>query len=193
MGGASGPPYGFRGEALSSIASLALVDVTSRVHGRESYAKIIKNSHTLYLGPAPARGELGRAHGTTVAVRELYNAVPVRRAAMAAASASGVGSGGSVAACRRAVEALALVHPHVRWVLWEERSVGGPRRVLWLQGVSAVYGREGCVGLTVWNRARRAWTCSARCTARRAWIGCRACACRVPRGGWMGLSAWKAL
>jgi DNA mismatch repair protein MLH3 len=59
----------------------------------------------------------------------VFNAVPVRQAALAATG------GSALAACRRVVETLALVHSHVRWTLWEDRPTG-PRKVLAIQGVS---------------------------------------------------------
>jgi DNA mismatch repair protein MLH3 len=61
-------------------------------------------------------------------VRDLFNSIPVRQASVAA-------SGSTLAACRKVVEALALVHPNVRWTLWEDRPTG-PRKVVALQGVS---------------------------------------------------------
>lgn len=41
---------------------------------------------------------------------------------------------GTLAACRRVIEVLALVHPTVRWTLWEDRP-GGAKKILTLYGV----------------------------------------------------------
>lgn len=84
-----------------------------------------QNSKTLYQGAA--RTDLSRPHGTTVTVRNLFNAIPVRQAAMASSTSS------SLSACKRVIESLALARPQVRWTLWEERP-GGARKVVSIQG-----------------------------------------------------------
>lgn len=108
--------YGFRGEALASISEMALVDITSRSIGHDTFTKVLKKGTSLYLGPA--RHDLGRAHGTNVMVRDLFHGIPVRQAELASASSHSI-----LAACKKIIESLALVHPHVRWVVWST----GPR------------------------------------------------------------------
>lgn len=121
--------YGFRGEALASISTMGLIDITSRVAEEDTVTKILKSGEALYLGPA--KRELGRARGTNVTVRDLFHGVPVRQAELAAASSSSV-----LASCKKVIESLALVHPHVRWILWASGS-RGMRKVLSLQGCSS--------------------------------------------------------
>lgn len=62
--------YGFRGEALASIASVADVTVTSRTAEAESASAIYPDGHV-----GPAAGNLG----TTVKVADLFYKTPVRR------------------------------------------------------------------------------------------------------------------
>lgn len=62
--------YGFRGEALASIASVADVTVTSRTREAESASAIYPDGHV-----GPAAGNLG----TTVKVADLFYKTPARR------------------------------------------------------------------------------------------------------------------
>lgn len=62
--------YGFRGEALASIASVADVTVTSRTAEAESASAIYPDGHV-----GPAAGNLG----TTVKVTDLFYKTPARR------------------------------------------------------------------------------------------------------------------
>lgn len=62
--------YGFRGEALASIASVADVTVTSRTAETESASAIYPDGHV-----GPAAGNLG----TTVKVADLFYKTPARR------------------------------------------------------------------------------------------------------------------
>lgn len=120
--------YGFRGEALASISTMGLVDITSQVAEEDTVTKLLKKGEALYLGPA--KRELGRTRGTNVMVRDLFHGVPVRQAELAAASSSSV-----LAACKKVIESLALAHPQVCWILWANGS-RGTRKVLSLQGCS---------------------------------------------------------
>lgn len=78
-----------------------------------------------------------------MAVRELFNAIPVRQG----------NAPGTLAACRKVIEGLALVHPAVRWTLWEDRP-GGPRKVLALPGVSSLNGQSNSQGSSVLDMFR---------------------------------------
>ncbi|XAO21747.1 hypothetical protein I312_100502 [Cryptococcus bacillisporus CA1280] len=118
--------YGFRGEALASIASLSLLDITTRRASFPVYTKILKHSKTLFEGPNPDRHIAG-GHGTTVVVREIFRTIPVRREELAATSSTLL-----MTQLKKVVETLALGNPGVRWVLWEERSTGtgGLKRIM---------------------------------------------------------------
>ncbi|GMK53822.1 hypothetical protein CspeluHIS016_0104080 [Cutaneotrichosporon spelunceum] len=130
--------YGFRGEALASIGVLSLMEISSREPEGDTHSKIIRNDQTIYLGRA--RHDLGRSHGTTVSVRDLFNAIPVRRASRTLAPVS------SLASCRQAMETLVLVAPKVRWTLWEDK-LGGMRKVLhWGGGKNSLDAFRGMYG-----------------------------------------------
>ena len=66
--------FGFRGEALSSLASLATVSVVTRTAAQETGSKLVydHNGKLITRSPAP------RAVGTTIAVQNLFQRLPVR-------------------------------------------------------------------------------------------------------------------
>ncbi|MFH1845047.1 MAG: DNA mismatch repair endonuclease MutL [bacterium] len=97
--------FGFRGEALASIASVSKCQLVSRAADEELGGLIVINGgETKRREPAP------RNQGTTVEVSDLFWNTPARRKYL-----------GTPAAEKRAVVALitslALAHPEVRWLL----------------------------------------------------------------------------
>ncbi|XP_071707825.1 DNA mismatch repair protein MLH3 isoform X2 [Rutidosis leptorrhynchoides] len=68
--------FGFRGEALSSISDVSLLEVVTKAHGMPNgYRKVIKGCKCLYLGIDDDRQDFG----TTVVVRDLFYNQPVKR------------------------------------------------------------------------------------------------------------------
>lgn len=107
--------FGFRGEALASIASVSRFKMQSCVRGAASGAEIeVEGGAIRPVRPAPARP------GTVVEVRTLFFNVPARRKFLKSDAAE-------TARVTEAVEALALAHPTVSFEL---RSNG--RRLLGL-------------------------------------------------------------
>jgi DNA mismatch repair protein MutL len=66
--------FGFRGEALASIAAVSRMSLLSRTAGSDS-AHVIEIEGDVVNGPRPAAG----AHGTTVTIRNLFFNTPARR------------------------------------------------------------------------------------------------------------------
>ena len=105
--------FGFRGEALASIASVSRFKLQSCVRGATSGAELeVEGGAIRPLRPAPARP------GTVVEVRTLFFNVPARRKFLKSDAAE-------TARVTETVEALALSHPTVSFEL---RSNG--RRLL---------------------------------------------------------------
>eukprot|EP00897_Mesotaenium_endlicherianum_P010818 jgi/Mesen1/9765/ME000007S09832 len=95
---------GFRGEALSSLSDIALVEVLTRARGSAStYSKILKGGATLSLGLSSQH----RSPGTTVTVRDVFYNQPVRRRLLATSLQRDVQS------IKERVLRLALMHPAV--------------------------------------------------------------------------------
>ena len=66
---------GFRGEALTSIAAVSKIEMTTRAKGQESGVRLRMEG-----GKNPQVQETGCPQGTTLVMRELFFNVPVRRA-----------------------------------------------------------------------------------------------------------------
>ncbi len=66
--------YGFRGEALASIAAIADIRIVTRAEGEDTGTEI-----TARAGEPPTIREVSRPRGTTVEVMDLFARVPARR------------------------------------------------------------------------------------------------------------------
>ena len=66
--------YGFRGEALPSIASVSRFEIQTREEGNDVGTEIVVNG-----GKLLHVRECGRPFGTSIAVTHLFNSVPARR------------------------------------------------------------------------------------------------------------------
>jgi hypothetical protein len=67
--------FGFRGEALSSLAALGELSVITRTAGQAAATRLDFDRDGHLTGSTP----VARAVGTTVAVKDLFVALPVRR------------------------------------------------------------------------------------------------------------------
>ncbi|MFW9907609.1 MAG: DNA mismatch repair endonuclease MutL [Candidatus Thorarchaeota archaeon] len=66
--------YGFRGEALASIAAVANLEIVTR-HGKEEIGTRIKSA----AGQIPTLSDASRPQGTKVEVTELFRNIPARK------------------------------------------------------------------------------------------------------------------
>ncbi len=96
--------FGFRGEALPSIASVARLTLESRVRGEEGWRLVIDHGHA--AGEEPA----SLPPGTRVQVEGLFDKVPARRKFLRSPRAE-------YAACLDAVRRLAMARSDVAFTL----------------------------------------------------------------------------
>jgi DNA mismatch repair protein MutL len=93
---------GFRGEALAAAAAVARLEIVSSTDGREAWA--------LTVGPGgreePRLEQTHRAKGTSVRVREIFDAIPARKRFLKRESAEG-------GLCRQAFIDKALAFPEI--------------------------------------------------------------------------------
>ena len=107
--------FGFRGEALPSIASVSRLTLESRVRGADGWRIAIDHGETAGEGPAPL------PPGTRIRVEGLFDKVPARRKFLRSPRSE-------YAACLDAVKRLAMARSDVAFTLEHDG-----RRVLSLQ------------------------------------------------------------
>lgn len=94
--------FGFRGEALASIAAVSRVELTSRVVGEQAYK--VSAEFGLQTEVQPSAGNLG----TTITIRDLFENVPARLKFLKSESAEHT-------QIKNVIKALALIHPNVEF------------------------------------------------------------------------------
>jgi len=94
--------YGFRGEALPSIASVARVEMTSRSRGALSGCRIVLDG-----GRIESQQDIGCPEGTAVKVTHIFDHVPARKKFLKSVSAE-------QAACMEMLVRIAMSQPAVR-------------------------------------------------------------------------------
>jgi DNA mismatch repair protein MutL len=107
--------FGFRGEALPSIASVSRLTLDSRVRGSDGWRIVVDHG-----GPA-GEGPAALPPGTCIRVEQLFDKVPARRKFLRSPRAE-------YAACLDAVKRLAMARSDVAFVLEHDG-----RRILSLQ------------------------------------------------------------
>ncbi len=128
--------FGFRGEALSSIAAVARVDLTTNTAGEVAGTRIRIDD-----GAAPRVTDAGRAQGTTIAVSQLFYNVPARRKFLRT-------TGTETRHIVSAVSTTAMAYPEIAFSL----TVDG-RETLSLPAVSNAYTRaQAVMGNTLMNQ-----------------------------------------
>ncbi len=138
---------GFRGEALSSIAAVAQVDIVTCAVGESAGSYL-----SLKEGVAVNQGSQGRSQGTTVTVRNLFRSVPARLKFLKSPTTEN-------SHIANVVSQYALAFPEVKFTL----SIDG-RAVLRTPGsgqlidsVIGVYGLEIARNILEVNRGDNGW------------------------------------
>jgi len=97
--------YGFRGEALPSVASVARVEMTSRSRGALSGCRIVLDG-----GRIESQQDIGCPEGTVVKVTHIFDHVPARKKFLKSVSAE-------QAACMEMLVRIAMSQPAVRLIV----------------------------------------------------------------------------
>ncbi len=103
--------FGFRGEALSSIAAVSRMKITSRKDGEVSGVEV-----SLEGGFLRSSGEAGCPPGTSVEVRDLFFNVPARLKFLKS-------SGTEIAQISEGIARIALANPRVRFQVVNEGKI----------------------------------------------------------------------
>jgi len=103
--------YGFRGEALSSIAAVSELTLSSRTKTAESGARLVCK-----YGTKEAIVDIGHPLGTSIQIEKLFENLPARRKFMKSASAE-------TSAVRQVVKAMSLSHPEISFKLTVESKL----------------------------------------------------------------------
>ena len=124
--------FGFRGEALPSIASVSRLTLTSSDGSSPEAVRI-----QVDYGEAPSREPAGRPRGTDVLVQELFARTPARRKFLASPEAEG-------RAAAAAVTRAALSQPSVAFALrsGSREILDAPAAVDRAARILQVFGRE---------------------------------------------------
>ncbi|KAI8816870.1 uncharacterized protein EV422DRAFT_544343 [Fimicolochytrium jonesii] len=105
---ASDVSYGFRGEALASIADIASVEVVSKSNHLQTYYLQMDNGKRRKFCPSPT----ARRRGTTVIVNDIFCNQPVRRKMLQSENV--------MEGTKRALEPIALSNPQLTLSLTDE-------------------------------------------------------------------------
>lgn len=127
---------GFRGEALPSIGSVAVLDIVTRQHGASDGSAIrVDQGRKSEAKPA------GHNEGTRIEVRDLFAATPARAKFLKSDRAE-------AQAVADVIKRLAMAHPQVRFSLQGDHLQGldytasPPGQDGWLQRITQIFGGE---------------------------------------------------
>ncbi|ORY75708.1 hypothetical protein BCR35DRAFT_306246 [Leucosporidium creatinivorum] len=135
---------GFRGEALTSLRDMALLEIVSRSQGGEETVSLVaRGGERLYEGVASTPRA---TEGTTVWVRDIFYKWPVRRKPLSTPSARIT----LLNSFRHSLSTLSLLHPSVSFSLLDTSSsgtssdsMGAKRLVNVARSTEGVLGRPG--------------------------------------------------
>lgn len=103
--------FGFRGEALASIAAVSKLNLTSRPPGAEKAHQLLSD-----FGKKTTVDPVGGSEGTTITIQELFANVPARLKFLKSDAAEGT-------QIKTTLKALALAHHSVEFRVYEKNEL----------------------------------------------------------------------
>jgi DNA mismatch repair protein MutL len=103
--------FGFRGEALASIAAVSRLNLTSRPPGMEKAHQLLSE-----FGKKTSVDPVGGSEGTTITIQELFANVPARLKFLKSDAAEGT-------QIKATLKALALAHAEVEFRVFEKSEL----------------------------------------------------------------------
>lgn len=103
--------FGFRGEALASIAAVSKLNLTSRPPGAEKAHQLLSE-----FGKKTSVDPVGGSEGTTITIQELFANVPARLKFLKSDAAEGT-------QIKTTLKALALAHHDVEFRVYEKNEL----------------------------------------------------------------------
>lgn len=103
--------FGFRGEALASIAAVSKLNLTSRPPGAEKAHQLLSE-----FGKKASVDPVGGSEGTTITIQELFANVPARLKFLKSDAAEGT-------QIKTTLKALALAHHDVEFRVYEKNEL----------------------------------------------------------------------
>jgi DNA mismatch repair protein MutL len=103
--------FGFRGEALASIAAVSKLNLTSRTQGSSQAHQLLSE-----FGKKTSVDPVGGSEGTTITIQELFANVPARLKFLKSDAAEAT-------QIKTTLKALALAHPDVEFRIYEKNEL----------------------------------------------------------------------
>lgn len=103
------PTFGFRGEALASIAHVAELEITSKTAGGQAYHMTAKNHFTSELKPTT------HPQGSTIVVKQLFSEIPVREKFLKSNATE-------MSYCLDIAMQFAVLNPHIDFVFHHDHQ-----------------------------------------------------------------------
>lgn len=103
--------FGFRGEALASIAAVSRLNLTSRPTGKEKAHQLLSE-----FGKKTSVDPVGGSEGTTITIQELFGNMPARLKFLKSDAAEAT-------QIKVTLKALALAHPEIEFRVYEKNEL----------------------------------------------------------------------
>jgi DNA mismatch repair protein PMS2 len=120
--------YGFRGEALSALASLSTLTVTTRTAQQQTATKLVFDHNGALIEQSPAA--ISTTTGTVVCFKDLFKDLPVRYNALHSNLRK------EFSRLQLVIQSYAVISVGVKFIVFHQNKKGSRSRILQTNGVS---------------------------------------------------------